>query len=210
MIAGTFLQELRCDWPMRALRRLCSGLPRGFAEFFRVTVTGPWLTYGPLFAVLGADLGCAQTQWSYRPENYGQYVDPGTGHIWNIVDEAYLRKAYSAGVLVRPELVRWEARRDLRTGEPLDASAATDVELRSRYLYSTMEQIALVPGLLVIVAFALLVYGAERPGAALWQARAMELAGAAAVAFFSLSSWSVGVHASVRTPPQVLQEPGVR
>jgi len=211
MIAGTFVEELSCDFPARLLRRCCKGLPPNFAEFFRFSVTGPWLTYGPLFAVLGADLGCANTQFSYRPEDYGQYVDPGTGRIWNIVDDAYLRRAYDAGRLVRPELVRWEARRDLRTGAPLDASAATDIQLRARYLYSTLEHVGIVPGILFIAAFAILVYSAERAESAMWRSRAMELVGAAVVAFFSLSSWSVvDTQASVRMPPGVLQEPEVR
>merc|ERR1719327_1106537 len=99
---------------------------RDIREFFDVSISPPWLTYGPLLCALCLNLIGTHLQLGYNPKDYGQYVDPHTNSIWTIVDSTYLASAYSAGVLKMPDKVTWLARRDASTGLPLDSSAASD------------------------------------------------------------------------------------
>lgn len=139
MIAGTKLTELNCTCITSCVRRLPRPAARVLAwlpsaDVFTMHITGKWLTYGPLLGVMGVDFMCARAQMLYEPLNYGQYANPADDRIWVIVDQLYLDLAYHRGFVVDSSMIRWEARRNLTTGAPLDASAATDVLLNSKYV----------------------------------------------------------------------------
>lgn len=163
-IAGTFSTELNC----RCFSTLVEKLPsppeccRGWlpdSSFFNLYIIGPWLTYGPLLVVIALDLFCMRTQLLYEPKLYGQYVDPETQRVWTIVDEDYLLQAYERGVLKKSDLITYEARRNTSTGAPLaNTTAATDIELNSRYLGSALKYGAAAPGLACIALFFVIVW----------------------------------------------------
>jgi len=196
-IAGTFQNELNFDFLSKFVSYLCWPFPswcctklpsccctrEEIIEFFHFKMTGPWLTYLPLcLAVLFGDLSCAKNQFMYRPENYGQYVDPGTKRIWAILDKEYLSQAYTEGILTNSSLIRYDARRDA-SGEPLNDSAKTDVLLSSRYLHTEWftsfgpvtdaELYMFLAGVFIAVGFCMLVGGGQR----VVRSKAVELLG---------------------------------
>jgi len=136
-------------------------VPPQFGEVFHLNISGKWFAYAAVWGSLFADLCCLKSQFTYSPEQFGQYVDPVTQRIWNIVDPHYLHVAYDAGELVRPELVTWEAR---NPGHPAfnATSAGSDVELNARLADSGWRWITLSPGPISIVVFTLLVLRAEK------------------------------------------------
>jgi len=181
LIAGTFVSQLRCDLLQRLaqrcsslLRRCPRCLPDGCSHrckcllpdpsFFHVTVNGAWLTYGPLLLVLCIDLFCTRTQLMYDPLNYGQYVEPAEERIWTIVDSGTLLSAYDHGTLREgfDVLISYQARRNVTTGAPLSAAAATDVQLNSRYFGNSIKWLAAAPGLLMLVSFFPLIWAANK------------------------------------------------
>jgi len=165
MIAGTFSVELKC----RCLRRCTDKLPSWpsccvcrkhlpDANFAHLTVTGPWLTYGPLLVVICLDLFCMKNQIFYVPSTYGQYAHPMTERVWTIVDKDYLLQAYTRGVLTNAEMITYGARWNVTTGQALSASALTDIQLTSRYTASSLKYIAIIPSFLLIAGFWVLVF----------------------------------------------------
>jgi len=199
MIAGTFSEQLSFSWVSKFIGCLCWPIPKclcsgfscccsreDFVDFFHFKMTGPWLAYMPLvLAVIFGDLVCGKNQLTYSPANYGQYVDKHTHRIWNIMDKDYLKKAYTEGVLTSPDLITYEARRDAH-GKPLDASAATDILLNSRYNHEPVfvkvgpvtdcELAAFLLAVLWAVLFMILVIGGER----VWKSKAVGLVGTVA------------------------------
>eukprot|EP00929_Paragymnodinium_shiwhaense_P118797 TRINITY_DN90701_c0_g1_i1.p1 TRINITY_DN90701_c0_g1~~TRINITY_DN90701_c0_g1_i1.p1 ORF type:complete len:649 (+),score=110.64 TRINITY_DN90701_c0_g1_i1:86-2032(+) len=178
LVAGTFSTSLKCDLLSRFWRTLaaCLGscwcprlrLPAGFYEFWKLEVTGGWLAYGPLICVVALDFFCTRTQIMYEPKNYGQYVDINDQRIWTIIDADYLAEAYLNGVLKKPEMIVYSARRSNTTGLPLDLSAASDVQLNSRYIADVddwalpLKWLLATPGTLMVCMFAFFVAGGER------------------------------------------------
>jgi len=162
-VAGTFSTELKCGCVKRCAERLPSP-PTGCrkwlpdANFFHVTVTGPWLSYGPLLIVIGLDLFCMRTQMLYSPNQYGQYVHPDTQRVWTIVDQDYLLQAYNRGVLNQTDMITYGARWNNITGQAMSASALTDIELSSRYLGSNIKYVAIIPSFSLVVIFWVLVW----------------------------------------------------
>mmetsp|Transcript_83681 Transcript_83681/g.194610 ORF Transcript_83681/g.194610 Transcript_83681/m.194610 type:complete len:650 (-) Transcript_83681:112-2061(-) len=153
-----------CRWP-KCCRCRCSlseVLPD--LSFLHVRITGSWLTYGPLFFVMCIDLFCTRTQLIYAPELYGQYVEPEEQRIWTILDQAFLLKAYDDGYLREgmEDLLTFEARRNVSTGEALSESAATDVLLNARYLGSNLKYLTAAPGVLMMFLFIALVWAANK------------------------------------------------
>lgn len=163
-ITGTFVDTISCPALSRLVQKFCDVLrlfPPQFGEVFRLNISGKWFAYASVWGSLVADLLCLKSQFTYSPEQFGQYVNPVTQRIWNIVDPHYLDLAYDAGELVRPELVTWEAR---NPGHPAfnATSASTDVELNARLADSGWRWITLAPGPISIVAFTLVVTRAEK------------------------------------------------
>jgi len=161
LIAGTWVHELTFDLPA-SCKSGVSRISYRIVNFMTFTVDGKWLTYGPLLCVICVDLFCIRTQVFYLPSMYGQYVDPHSKRIWTITDKYYLGLAYQDGVLKRPELIAWAARRHNVSGAPLDSSAATDVELNSRHLDTSLKYACTLPGLLALIGFVLLVWFGDR------------------------------------------------
>lgn len=160
-VAGTFWSRLSCNCLGELLRKMprCQLHPRLSAmlpplDFFELSISGQWLTYGPLLGVMLIDLFYARTQIMYEPSKFGQYVDPHDQRIWVIVDEAYLALAYKQGKLVEPSMITYSARRNQTTGMPISASARQDVKLNSKFIESTaVKFIAMLVALLFIAAF---------------------------------------------------------
>lgn len=172
LIAGTFVPELRFEALPMVLRRLPK-MPAALRRwapppgFFTFHVTGSWLTYGPLLLVILVDLFCAKNQLLYDPKNYGQYVlGSGEGNeawrIWAIQDTAYLSEAYSKGVVVRPELIAYEARWNETTGEFLGRDEVADFRTLSMHTDNNLRYLCAAPGLLMIPVFFALVLFANR------------------------------------------------
>jgi len=158
-IAGTAVETLRISW-MVSLIEYCPPLPESVrkwmppADFFQLSFTGKWLTYGPLIGVMIIDLFCTKTQLMYNPSDYGQYVDPFDNCIMLIVDEDYLNIAYSEdGTLVDESMITWEARWNATTGQALSASALTDIKLNSKYVDSSVKYFGLILALVFIAIF---------------------------------------------------------
>jgi len=157
-VAGTFQRNVKCT--------CCAGLGR----FFHVTISGKWFTFGPLMFVMAADLLCLKNQVMYEPSVYGQYVDPTTKQIWTVVDRSELLKIYEDGILKRPDLITWEARRT-STGEPKTDGAATDVANHAHFVGSTwLKYLCVLPSVLLLVGFFGLIWGGER----VWRDHRME------------------------------------
>lgn len=174
MIAGTFKPSFHCgvgSCLTRCAQSRRSELPspasspsilqHGVEQFFNLTFTGPWLTYGPLLCAVCLDLLGTCSQLLYHPEDWGQYVDPKTNRIWTITDKHHL-SAYRAGALERPDLVSWATRRNASTGLPL-ANAATDVLTSASWSGALMvwKVLAAAPGFLMLIAFWPLVFVGE-------------------------------------------------
>lgn len=178
MIVGTFYTDLSCNLLERALGWLArpfSFIRPSLLSFFRLSVTGGWLMYGPLLGSLAADLSCGNTQFRYKPEKYGQYVD-NSSHIWGIRDTALLDLAYDTGTLVRPELITLAARRDPLNQFYNATSSATDIALSSRHSeHSNLAILALLPGIMAMVSLGVLLWGGER----YWKSAAMRRIGKA-------------------------------
>mmetsp|Transcript_37834 Transcript_37834/g.117615 ORF Transcript_37834/g.117615 Transcript_37834/m.117615 type:complete len:445 (-) Transcript_37834:61-1395(-) len=178
-IAGMWVTEINCDFLARRVRCCLACLPslprccrcwgcctkcKPDLSWLRITITGPWLTYGPLFGVMLIDLFCTRTQLIYAPSIYGQYVDPVENQIWTILDEAYLQQAYDRGALIQAnkDLITYAARRNATTGVALTASAAGDIQLNSRFTNSWVKYLAAAPGFLLMIIFAILVWAANK------------------------------------------------
>lgn len=171
LVAGLWVPELRST-PLHGMAQRCclpellghSWLTRQLpsADFFHFSIKGKWIMYGPLLVIMCLDFLSVRLQIFYDPILYGQYVDPADNRIWTIVDSAYLLEAYDRGVVIRPELISYEARRDATTGAPLSESAALDVLLNSRHLGSDAKVVGLVLGLLWIGIFLALVRSGDR------------------------------------------------
>uniref|UniRef100_A0A7S0A608 Transmembrane protein n=1 Tax=Pyrodinium bahamense TaxID=73915 RepID=A0A7S0A608_9DINO len=129
-----------------------------------VTINGKWLAYGPLLWVMFIDLLCQRTQIVYSPDQYGQYVDREEQRIWTITDQAFLQEVYANGMLVeeKKDLVTYAGRRNETTGEALDASAETDFLLNSRHIDSWGKYLTALPGPLMIIAFLILIWAANK------------------------------------------------
>jgi len=170
LVAGTRVPEVRLD----LLARLAAKLPepptwlRRFyipPEFWVFSVTGAWLTYGPLLGVVLVDLVCAKNQLFYEPSAYGQYARgddlPGGRRLWSILDADYLGVAYTNGVLKVPDMVTYAARWNATTGD-FSGSGKVDFETRSLYLASPWRYICVAPGLLLIPLFGFFVISANQ------------------------------------------------
>eukprot|EP00928_Gymnodinium_smaydae_P040048 TRINITY_DN27226_c0_g5_i1.p1 TRINITY_DN27226_c0_g5~~TRINITY_DN27226_c0_g5_i1.p1 ORF type:complete len:654 (+),score=94.56 TRINITY_DN27226_c0_g5_i1:50-1963(+) len=166
LVAGTFLPELNCNFAQRFLS-LFPPLPRSLQrllpsfDFFAFTVTGAWLSYGPLMLVMGIDMFCTKTQLFYEPSTFGQYIE-GNGtepwRIWTIRNETYLAMAYDGGALVHPEMVSFAARQAQMFG----SGALADVKLTARHTGTGLRYIAVIPGLAIIPLFFILVVVSNR------------------------------------------------
>lgn len=156
-IAGTFENEIKIDFVQRFmdyLKKLPIVKQLVESDFFSFVVTGKWLNYGPLFVIISLDLNMMKNQVIYTPQDFGQYTDPSTGHIWTITDEAYLAQAYTKGVLSNATLITWEARRGAAN---LTASILTDYVSESRWeeIGYGLKGIAMFPGLFALICFIL-------------------------------------------------------
>lgn len=169
-VAGAFTEELRCSLLSWIARKLWPTNP-AFWQFFTFSVTGKWMTYGPLMVVVCLDLFCVRMQMIYDPQLYGQYVDPQTHRVWTITDKDYLQQAYNHGNLEKPEMIAYSARWNTTTKKPLSPSATTDIELNSQYMASPFKWVAAVPGLAFFVFFLVIaVYGNRTYNAAMERA----------------------------------------
>lgn len=222
LIAGTTVQQLRCDYFGFFLKRLprlpdkiLAWLPS--SDLFAVHITGKWLTYGPLLGVMGVDFMCAKTQMVYDPVHYGQYADPSDGQIWMIVDLAYLELAYTRGVLVHADMISWEARHNVTTGALFEnASSPKDVMLNSRYVAeSGTRYLALIVSLAILAGFCWLLWIADWRRAAEIDRQERELAAGGEVVGNRAAEADVAsaalpdATATQPTPPQfVVSSPG--
>jgi hypothetical protein len=69
-------------------------------DFFKVTIRGKWIQFGPLVCVMIIDLWYGKTQITYDPSLYGQWVHPDTQRVWSITDYGYIINSYTtAGYL---------------------------------------------------------------------------------------------------------------
>jgi len=170
MIAGTRWTHIHFPILEKHARKVCCNCNEAMHHLLSFHVTGKWFTYGPLLGVIAADLLCLKNQVMYVPKDWGQYVEPNTGRIWTVTNVTELDYMYPDGTLAHPELITWEARRHPKTGEPLFPSAATDVELNSRYCESSWKWLTMAPGLLSTVGFVALILAGNR----LWHSHLFE------------------------------------
>eukprot|EP00933_Yihiella_yeosuensis_P023048 TRINITY_DN18013_c3_g1_i1.p1 TRINITY_DN18013_c3_g1~~TRINITY_DN18013_c3_g1_i1.p1 ORF type:complete len:336 (-),score=40.38 TRINITY_DN18013_c3_g1_i1:98-1024(-) len=178
LIMGTFSPELHLSFKwIKRCPRLESCYDRAAAgywwlknrlgrlipppDFFQITIRGKWIQYGPLLCVMMIDLCYTRSQVMYDPANFGQYTDDDD-FIWAITDQAYLDRAYTDGVLTNSSLITYAARWNVTTGSPLDASAATDVKLNSRYTGAIYKYLSILLGTSVVVLFFSMLWIADR------------------------------------------------
>lgn len=141
----------------------CNCIPQYVLNWFSFTDDSAWLIYGPLLGSLLASFSCAKTQFTYEPARYGQYRDPQSLRVWNIVDDWYLARAYRDGALYRPEMVTWAARNDASHEWYNATSARTDIRLNTLYVEGGMwDWVVLIPVTLVVVGFFIAVSGGEQ------------------------------------------------
>lgn len=152
LMAGSFEPFFFCGAGSRLLA-FVRGRELGDTEkLFNVTISAPWLAYGPLLFVACLDFSALLTQLLYSPADYGQYVDPSTRRIWTITDNSYLHTAYQSGVIQRPELVTWAARHPALS---LGVNATSDVLSSASFSGTAMSWkiLAATPGFLMLATF---------------------------------------------------------
>ncbi|XP_076069426.1 transmembrane protein 117-like isoform X2 [Oratosquilla oratoria] len=114
-------------------------------KYLKISMTGKWFNYGIIFLVLMLDLNMWKNQIFYRPEDYGQYIDPVSKKVYT-VESWEVVNSHNAS------LWTWEARIvvDPATG---DSYLSQDMFMFSRYMGYSMwvKCTAFIPSILGFV-----------------------------------------------------------